>query len=229
MKRWMRVLMMLIGKELRLEARGKELSILLLCSSIMTSVLVGAGVSGAMLSGDTLTRIFPTLLWVVFLLSTTASSVRGNEHELEGRGFEGLLLCGVSGAQMYVAKVLVWSLVYFSNWIVLSGVMAVVMNQEVLALSGALLTVGCMASLTLASLVVLTATIASSASLKGAILPLVTLPLLFPVFFSGVELTTEVLLRGSLDLGSIWSGILLVSFTLFVLVGINTYQLVISE
>jgi ABC-type transport system involved in cytochrome c biogenesis permease component len=220
---------MLVAKELRLEVRGKELITLLMCTSIITAVLVGAGVSGAVLHADTTAKIFPMLLWIVFLLSTTSASVRGNEHEMEGRGYEGLLLCGVSGAQMYLAKVAVWTVIFALNWFLLCGLLAMVLDQDVTQASRALAVIGLLASITLACLSVLTSAISSSASLRGVILPLITLPLVFPVFFAGIESTIIALDVGIFDFGSIWTGILVVSFTLFVLVGINTYHLVISE
>lgn len=229
MRKWIGMLAMLIVKELRLEVRGKELSVLLLCTSIITAVLVGAGVSGAVLQPDVVSRLFPMLLWIVFLLSTTSASVRGNEHETEGRGYEGLLLCGVTGAQMYVAKVVVWAIIFALNWVLLCSLLGVALNQNLISVAGGLLVVGLLASLVLASLTVLTSAIAASAALRGAILPLVTLPLLFPLFFAGIELTTAVMLVGSIDLSSMWVGIMVVSFTLFGLVGINTYHVVISE
>lgn len=229
MKKWVRVLAMLIAKELRLETRGKELSVLLLCTSIITAVLVGAGVSGAVLRADVVSRIFPMLLWLVFLLSTTSASVRGNEHETEGRGYEGLLLCGVTGAQMYVAKVVVWTIVFALNWVLLCSLLGIALDQNLISVAGGLLIIGLLASLVLASLTVLTSAISASAALRGAILPLVTLPLLFPLFFAGVELTTTAMIVGSVDLSSMWIGIMVVSFTLFGLVGINTYHVVISE
>lgn len=223
------MLLMLVAKELRLEVRGKELITLLMCTSIITAVLVGAGVSGAVLHADTTAKIFPMLLWIVFLLSTTSASVRGNEHEMEGRGYEGLLLCGVSGAQMYLAKVAVWTVIFALNWFLLCGLLAMVLDQDVTQASRALAVIGLLASITLACLSVLTSAISSSASLRGVILPLITLPLVFPVFFAGIESTIIALDVGIFDFGSIWTGILVVSFTLFVLVGINTYHLVISE
>jgi ABC-type transport system involved in cytochrome c biogenesis permease component len=112
MIRWLRTLGVLIQKEWRLEWRSKELFTLLACNAVLFSVLVGAGVSSAVLDVATAEKIYPMLLWVVFMLSSTTSVTRFNEQELEGRGFEGLLLSGVSGAQMYLAKVVVMTLFF---------------------------------------------------------------------------------------------------------------------
>jgi hypothetical protein len=57
----------------------------------------------------------------------------------------------------------------------------------------------------------------------------VTIPLLFPLFFAGVEMTTACVLYGAVESGGIWPSIMLVSATAFILVGINTYELAIRE
>ena len=110
---WLRVLLVLLQKEARLELRGKEILTLLLCNAILMSALVGAGISSAMLDRLNTTRVFPMLLWLIFLLTTTASVVRAYEQELENRGFEGLLLAGVTGSQIYVAKVISMTFLFF--------------------------------------------------------------------------------------------------------------------
>jgi heme exporter protein B len=219
----------LLKKELRLEARGKELCTLLLCSALMIAIVVGAGVSSTMLDSETTRKLYPMLLWVVFLLTATTASVRANESELEGRGFEGLLLAGVTGPQLYTAKVCVASVLFFLTWTVLVLLLGVVLDQRIAPIFCDLLAIGGGASVVLAALVVLLSAITATARLRGVLLPLVTIPLLFPLFFAGVEMTTACVLYGAVESGSIWPSIMLVSATAFILVGINTYELAIRE
>jgi ABC-type transport system involved in cytochrome c biogenesis permease component len=61
------------------------------------------------------------------------------------------------------------------------------------------------------------------------LVPLLTLPLLFPLFFAGVEMTTALALNGELSTGSVWPSVILVSGSVFFLVGINTYELAICD
>jgi ABC-type transport system involved in cytochrome c biogenesis permease component len=226
--RWFSVLKLLIGKELAIELRGKECIALLLCTILVVGALIGAGVSSAVLDAATTTKIYPMLVWVVFLITTTTASARASESELEGRGFEGLFLAGVSGAQLYLAKVVVTTGLFLVTWVLLITVASAALDQNILPVFGKLVAIGAAASLTLSALIVLVAGMAGTSKLRGVLLPLLTLPLLFPLFFAGVELTMECMLYGAITPGSIWPGIILVSGAAFLLVGINAYEVAVK-
>jgi heme exporter protein B len=229
MNRWCRQFLVLLYKEIALEARGKELLVLLGCSSIIVAVLVGAGVSSAVLDSDTTRKVFPMLLWVVFLLTATTASVRANEAELEGRGFEGLLLAGVSGPQLYLSKVCVTALVLWIDWVLLMLLLGAVLDQSLGAVFQSLCFIGMGASLVLAALLVLLSGVTGTSRMRGVLLPLVTLPLLFPLFFAGVELTSACVLQGNCEAAGVWPSVMGLSGLLFLLVGINTYELAVRE
>lgn len=229
MIRWLRTLGVLIQKEWRLEWRSKELFTLLACNAVLFSVLVGAGVSSAVLDVATAEKIYPMLLWVVFMLSSTTSVTRFNEQELEGRGFEGLLLSGVSGAQMYLAKVVIMTLFFSVSFVLLVLLLALSLDKDVSGILGSLCIVGIGASSALASLLALLAAVASTSKLKGILLPIISLPVLFPVFLCGMEMTTELVLNGALNEGTPWPIILLCAETLYVVAGINLFETAIKE
>lgn len=229
MRRWISVVLLLIKKEWRLEWRSRELLTLLACNSTLFAVLVGAGVSSAVLDSATTQKVFPMLLWIVFLLSATTSVARFNEQELEGRGFEGLLLSGVSGAQMYLAKVVIMSLFFFLSFCLLTLLFGVALDQSLAGSLIALALIGAGASCTLATLLALLAAVASTSKLKGIILPIVSVPVLFPVFFAGLEMTTQVVLDGGLSDGSPWPLVLLCANALYLVCGINLFEVAIRE
>lgn len=222
--RWLAVMKLLIAKELAVELRGKESITLLLFTTLIVGVLVGAGVSSAVLDVTSTTKIYPMLLWIIFLVITTTASGRASESELEGRGFEGLLLAGVTGAQLYLAKVIVTAAMFFCTWTLLVLVTSLALDQSIIQVFVLLAAIGAAASLNLAALVVLVSGMTGTARLRGMLLPLLTLPLLFPLFFAGIELTTECMLYGAISPGSVWPGVLLVSGLAFLLVGINSYD-----
>lgn len=229
MIRWVKTLWILIRKEWRLEWRSKELFTLLACNAVLFSVLVGAGVSSAVLDAATAEKIYPMLLWVVFMLSTTTAVTRFNEQELEGRGFEGLLLSGVSGAQMYLAKVVVMILFFSVSFIFLALLLALSLDKDVSGILGSLCLVGVGASSALASLLALLAAVASTSKLKGILLPIISIPVLFPVFLCGMEMTTELVLNGALAEGSPWPLVLLCAETLYLVAGINLFEIAVRE
>jgi ABC-type transport system involved in cytochrome c biogenesis permease component len=226
---WLATLGVLIHKEWRLEWRSKELFTLLACNAILFAVLVGAGVSSAVLDVPTAEKIYPMLLWVVFMLSSTTSVTRFNEQELEGRGFEGLLLSGVSGAQMYLAKVVVMTLFFSVSFVLLVLLLALSLDKDVSGILGSLCMVGIGASSALGSLLALLAAVASTSKLKGILLPIISLPVLFPVFLCGMEMTTELVLNGTLNEGTPWPLILLCAETLYLVAGINLFEMAIKE
>jgi len=229
MTRWVKTLGVLIRKEWRLEWRSKELFTLLACNAVLFSVLVGAGVSSAVLDAATAEKIYPMLLWVVFMLSTTTAVTRFNEQELEGRGFEGLLLSGVSGAQMYLAKVVLMTLFFSVSFVFLSPFLALSLDKEVSAILSSLCLVGIGASSALSALLTLLAAVASTSKLKGILLPIISIPVLFPVFLCGMEMTTELVLNGALAEGSPWPLVLLCAETLYLVAGINLFEMAVRE
>jgi ABC-type transport system involved in cytochrome c biogenesis permease component len=229
MIRWVEIFGILIRKEWRLEWRSKELFTLLACNAVLFSVLVGAGVSSAVLDAATAEKIYPMLLWVVFMLSTTTAVSRFNEQELEGRGFEGLLLSGVSGAQMYLAKVVVMTIFFSVSFVFLALLLALTLDNDVSELLGSLCFVGIGASSALAALLALLAAVASTSKLKGILLPIISIPVLFPVFLCGMEMTTELVLNGALAEGSPWPLVLLCAETLYLVAGINLFEIAVRE
>jgi heme exporter protein B len=182
-----------------------------------------------MIDGGASRRVFAPLLWLVFLFSVTASVNRGNEQELEGRAFEGLLLSGFSPVQMYVSKVLVTWVYLCLAFGLVTACMGVLLNQTVWSLWGELLLIGGATSLGVSALMVILVVMASTSRVKGVLLPLISLPLLFPVFFAATELSAEVLARGNLDLGSVWLSILVCADVVYLALGLNLFAFVIRE
>lgn len=229
MKRWLTGLGALIIKELRLEVRGKETVTLLFCNAMLTCALVGIGTSSAFLDRATTTRIFPMLLWILFVLSASASAVRAHEQEVEGRGIEGLLLAGATGAQMFLAKFLVISSLFFAHFVVLACVLGVALDQELPLSTVPFLAIGCGAATALAAVTVLLSAVAGTSRMRGVLLPLLSLPLLFPVFFSGVEMTSQIVVSGGLESGAPWPAILVCANALYVVLGINLFEVAVRE
>lgn len=229
MIRWLSTLFVLVQKEWRLEWRSKELFTLLVCNSILFAVLVGAGVSSAVLDATTTQKLFAMLLWIVFMLSSTTAVTRFNEQELEGRGFEGLLLGGVSGAQMYVAKVVIMTAFFALSFLLLVALLSLSLDRNVSEIIGSLCLVGLGASSALAALLALLAAVASTSKLKGILLPIIALPVLFPVFLCGMEMTSDLVLDGALREGSPWPLVLLCAETIYLVAGINLFELAVRE
>ncbi len=219
-----RVFWALLRKEIRLEARGRELIVLLFGNSFILATLIGSGVSVALLDERSIQRIFPMCLWLAFFFSSSISMSRAFEAELEGRGYEGLLLAGVSGGRMFCAKLVATSLFLFLGFLLTVAFVGIGMGRQIYPVLGALLVVGSIVSLGIASLMVVLGAMAGTSRMRGALLPLLVLPLMCPFFFAGIELTTQIMERRMIDWGSPWLSMLLGADCLFVLLGWNLYE-----
>jgi heme exporter protein B len=80
-----------------------------------------------------------------------------------------------------------------------------------------------------AALSSLLAGIAVQARLKGLLLPLILLPLIFPLFFAALELSSALLIGGSFAWSSFWFKLLLLLDLLYLLLGLNLFEYVVKE
>jgi len=222
-------LLLLIKKDVQLEFRTKETLVLLISSGLLISGVVGAGVSATFLNAETVSRIFPMLLWVVFLLVSTTAVFRSHDSELEGHAFEGLLLAGVSPALMYLAKFIAIWCVLFVGFVVIDFSLVMLLGMTLTSKIWLTFLIAAPVTGSYSALIALLIGVSSTAQLKGVILPIIAIPLFFPIFFAATELTANLVLRGELDLSSPWFSILVVAWTLYVLAGVNLYEYVIRE
>ena len=130
---------------------------------------------------------------------------------------------------MYIAKVLVAAALFLVNFVLLLTLLAATMDQKLLGYAPQLVAIGAGACLALAALVVLLVGVAGTSRLRGILVPLLALPLLFPLFFAGVEMTSNVVLSGGLPAGSVWPSILVCINALYLILGINLFELAIRE
>jgi ABC-type transport system involved in cytochrome c biogenesis permease component len=130
---------------------------------------------------------------------------------------------------MYVAKVVVVTLLFWLNFCVLSGLLAAILDQEIGRVWMQFVALGGVASFCLAALVTLLSGIAGTSKLRGVLVPILSLPLLFPVFFAGVEMTADLVSLGALRQGSVWPVILVAAGSLYGLVGVNLFESAIRD
>lgn len=213
----------LLRKEVSLELRGKEVLTLLLVTGIVLGALIGAGSSSAVLEFRVLQRIFPTFLWMTFFFSSVLAMTRCHEAELEGRGFEAIVLLGVSGTHQFLAKWVVTTFLLWISYAVNVICIALALSQEIGEIFISLLAVGGIACAGIAPLMVLLGGVASTSRMRGVLLPLLVLPLMFPFFLAGTELTAELIIGRSLSMTSPWLSVLIGADTLFILLGMNLY------
>ena len=225
----MQALFVLLKKDLILELRNRETLGLIVCLAILLSVVVSLGVSSSFLNEETVAKLYPALLWIIFVFAATISIGRSYEYEQQNRAIEGLILSGVEPWLIYLAKVLSNCCVVLLGHAVAIVVLSTLLNLSVWGISAQLMLVSVFVILGYTALATLLAGIASTAKLKDMLLPLILLPLLFPLFFAALEITAALFVENRIDFGSMWVSMLIGLDVLYLVLGINLYEFVIKE
>lgn len=225
----MKSLWALLKKDLLIEVRTKETIGLITFLSVVIAVVAALGVNSAFVAGDVIQRLFPGLIWVAFLFSATVSLSRSFEPELEHMAIEGVLLTGVSPAVVYVAKWLSTVVITLFGQCVTIAVLGILLDVSLVDTMPGYLGIAVLVVGAYAALATLLAALASMSRLKGALLPVLLLPLAFPLFFAAIELSMVVALEGAVPLESPWFSLLVGLDVVYVVLGLNLYEFVVRE
>jgi heme exporter protein B len=187
-----RVALIVLGKELRLEFRTKEL----LNTTVFFVLVVVALFSFAFEPTASETRrIAPGLLWVAFFFAGSLMLQPCFVREQTNDTLAALRLAPVDPFGIVLGKIL-------ANWLFLSiaevillPVFAVLYNVGLLAVLGPLLLVLLLGTLGLVVTGTVFSAMAAQARMRELLLPLLLLPVLTPVLIASVEATAGLLAR----------------------------------
>ncbi len=225
----MNSLLVLLKKDFLLELRSLESIVQIMSLSIILSVITALGVNSALLNQAQLEKLFPALLWIVFLFSSTIAVSRSFEFEQRDSAYEGVLLTGVSPALIFLSKLVMQSALVLPGFLMSHLLLGLLLDLNVFAATTPLLPVFSLSVIGYNALSLIISAMAGSSRLRVLLVPILLLPLLFPLFFCGIELTYITMRDLSLDLESIWLSILVGLDVLYLALGLNLYEHVICE
>lgn len=221
-RRYWRAVWTIVRKDLRVEARGREV----LTSSVVFSLLVLLIFNFALdLVGDAVALVAPGVLWVTILFSGVLVLGRTFARERERGGLEALLLAPLDRGALLIAKVL-------GNLILLGAIEVIAVpaflalyNVEFhpwrLAATIALGTIG------ISTVGTLFAAIAANTRARESMLPLLLFPVLVPLLIGAVKGTTESL-TGAVAAGPPWLGLLVAFDAIFLAVAYLLFDYVLE-
>ena len=224
----MNTFLTLLLANLKLEFRVRETMLLLLSLVAMLSVIFSLGIGSAFIDPSVKLKIFPALLWILFLVAATVSVGRSFEYEGDLGALEGLLLTGISIPLIYLAKVVSNCIILLVgqgfSFLFLSMFMNVeVPNAEQLIPVFVAFTIGYSALATLLS------GVTHTTKLKQILLPIILLPLLVPLFLCAIEMTYGVVLEGAAQFGASWFIMIIGLDLLYLVLGTGLFEAVIRE
>jgi len=214
---------------LLLEFRVRDAVTLLLSLSIMFAVIAGFGITSASLEPRVRERLFPALLWLCFMVNAAVALGRSFEYESEHKVLDGLLLAGVPPAVLFFAKATVNILVLCAGQVAGVTVLGMLLGVSLVPHFGLFSAVSLLVIVGYSALATIVAALTAGARLRNVLLPLILLPLLFPLFFCAIELTTLILEQGILPLSSQWLSLLAGLTVVYVALGATLFEFAVGD
>jgi len=219
----------MLKKDLVLELRHKETLTLLCALSIILSFVVSVGVHNAFITPQTVAKLFPALIWIVSIFIATISIGRSFEYEIENSAYEMFMLSGCSVSLMYLAKLLSnFSIILFGHVLTILC-LAVFLDYSLDYKFANLLALSFFVILGYAALGTLFSAITISSKLKSMLLPLLLLPLIFPLFFAAIELSYSLVGGAALSFESSWLLLLLALDLIYLSLGVLLFEHAVRE
>ncbi|MGQ9629060.1 MAG: heme exporter protein CcmB [bacterium] len=223
---YLRKVLAIAVKDLRSEARARELTPAMLVFSLIVIVIFNFAFEPGLQNRDVLA---PGILWVAFAFSGMMGLVRSFAAEREQDAIRGLMLAPMDRSAIYLGKLL-------SNLIFLLGVEAVGLlafgiffNIDIFPFLPGLSVVLVLATLGFVAVGTLYAAMASNIRLREILLPILLFPVIVPVLIAAVKATGGVLKGQPLSDVRSWLNLLVVYDGIFTVVGVLTFEYVVGE
>ena len=178
----------LLRKDLRTEILTAESLTLTLAIATLTVALISYAIEAAFIAPDIRLKLFPSLIWVIFLFVATVQAERGFDHEAQHQAYQGLLLAGVKPAEMYLARTICLALRNIAAFFLLTWLLSYLMGIQRLVTPIPLTLLASPGIISYSALSSLLSVIINKAQARSLVLPLIMLPLLFPVLAGSIEL-----------------------------------------
>ncbi len=209
----------LARKDLELEWRGRETTTMMGMLALLLVLLLGFAL-------DSDPARAPAILWVALGLAAMVGVARPTQVELEEGALETLLLYPGSREDLYWGKWASLTIMLSTLLGLLLPLLGVLFNIDLWRQLPALLGVGLLGVVGLASVGTLFASLTLQVRGREVLLPLLLLPVALPVVLAGVRLTEAVLRGGP---WTAWLGVLATFDLLFLLVAPILFAVVMEE
>jgi heme exporter protein B len=180
----------ILGKELRLEFRTRELLNATIVFALVVVVLFSFSFDPTSAESR---RLGPGLLWIAFLFAGSLMLHPSFGREQVNQTLDALRMAPVSSFAVLLGKMLANFLFLSAAEIVLLPVFAVLYNVPLLAVIGQLVLVIGLGTLGLSVTGTVFSAIAAHARMRELLLPLLLLPILAPLLIAAVEATASLL------------------------------------
>ncbi len=218
----MNVLLAVLWKDLTIELRSRDRVVAMVVFSLLVVMVFHLSLP----EGDARDTA-PGLLWIAYVFAALLGLGRSFSLELENDAVSGIALAPVDRGWVFLGKAA-------ANWIILSAVQAVtalvfalVFDLDLMGVAGRLAGVVALSSVGLCAIGTLSAAVAVRTRFREVMLPLLMLPLLWPVLSSAVRATRQLLTSGSLSFEPIQ--FLIVTDGIYLIVSFLVFEYILDE
>jgi len=217
----------LLAKDILIELRSGQALLPQVSLALIISIVGCFGLSSTFLDPQTVSRFVPGVLWLVSILVVCVTAERTIQSEIKDGAIDWILLSGVSVQALYLSKATInFVIASISHFICLS----VFFVFFKIGFSAELAVVSLFGVLGLSLLLTLLSALSIQSKLGSILLPILALPLLFPIFFAAVELYLSVILLEELSiLSSAWFWIIVWIDLLLLMLGLLLFKKAFAE
>jgi heme exporter protein B len=216
-----KLLFLLTKKELHDELVSKQTLVALFMFNLLFITLLSSGLQIALLNDLSNIMLFAPFLWCAFIASSSLATSKLSEYDARYRFDYIYKILKAPFELIYLAKFIATYFFLSLSLIILLFLAAIFLNIN---LTLSLLVVGLLIIFGYTALLVLFSTTTHTSPLKNLILPIVIIPITFPLFFAALELSNTIMLGDALELSNIWISLALALDLIYFVAGVNLYQ-----
>jgi ABC-type transport system involved in cytochrome c biogenesis permease component len=222
-------LLTLIKKDLNIELRTKENSLVFFSISLIFSAVLASGLQLSSIAPETVEKLAPAFVWTLCLLTAAVTLGNFSRYEYEEEAMSAVLLSSIEPASLYLSKVFSLFCIVFPLHLTATGFLSILINFNYFSKFPLFILFSTLTLLGFACLVVIFQSIISVERITSTFLPVFILPFLFPLFFSSIELSIELYTLNNFTFSSFWLTFLICTDLLYFVFGINVYGHIIRR
>ncbi len=192
MIRALRQIFLLVGKDLRIEARAKQTLGLVSVLGILIIVVLGLGLGTQQISSFSA----PAILWVAYLFGGVLCFEKTMAVERNDGALAGLLLAPVDRGVIYAAKLLTNLILMLALAAVVTPVAILLFGFDLSAAPGAFILITILSMVGFGAVGTLFAAVTSVSRLQGGLLALVVFPICLPLVIVSTEMVLGIFQDG---------------------------------
>jgi len=224
MTRALQQIVMLVGKDLRIEARSRQTLGLVIVLGILIIVVLGLGLA---VQQQVSSFGASAILWVAYLFGGVLCFEKTMAVERHDGALAGLLLAPVDRGVLFAAKLVANLVLMLALALVVTPAAIVLFGFDLSSAPGAFAAVTLLGMLGFAAVGTLFAAVVSSSRLQGGLLAIVVLPICLPLVIASTSVLMDVFREGR-DLSGDALGVLVAFDAIYLVVSWLAFERMLS-